>query len=477
MTTRDGRPGTDGEQDKKKAEVIPIRRKARGDREEKISPAVVEHELCQILKGERPANPYFLDAPLFPYVFKVMRSSENTGAVLLAVAKNTAKPIATEVVAGKLKKYLARLPYELKEYNLTHRRCQAVVEYYLASHVDFTELPKTLGFKSDPELVMRRLDFDPIVCTADTLQGFAPMFADMLSRISNAHALCARLGSLYDPHADRKQAVWVSGPKDSGKSDFSWLIRELAGETDAGLLSSEDLKTPYWKAQLVGCRAAVVIEAATTFIRSDQFKAVTGDDDHSINQKNQKIYVAKLAALFFMFSNNEPKIPSDDALIERIIDCRITPVPPDIMMPKEIVREALTKELPYIAGYCQAIYQERPSGTRIPCNIDDLIETVDRFEARYTDVLEHLIIAEIGAELAISRFWNEPELLKFQKPEDRPRLEALLVRKYGAKEHRASYRTDVPGIRKRPWVYQNIRLRTEEERRHYSDEKGGVTSE
>lgn len=472
MTTRDEQPKTGGEQEKK-GEVIPIRRKRREDREEKTSHAVVEHELCQILKGERPTNPYFLDAPLFPYVFKVMRASENSGAILLAVVNNTAKPIAPEVAAGRLKKYLAKLPYELKEYNLTHRRCQAVVDYYLASHVDFTKLPKTLGFKSDPELVMRRLDFDPIVCTEDTLPAFAPMFTDMLSRITNAHALCARFGSLYDPHADRKQAVWVSGPKDSGKSDFSWLVRELAGETDAGLLSSDDLKTPYWKAQLVGCRAAIVIEAATHFIRSDQFKAVTGDDDHSINQKNQKIYVAKLAALFFMFSNNEPEVPSDDALIERIIDCRITPVPPEIMMPKEIVRERLTKELPYIAGYCQAVYEERPSGTRIPCNIDNLIDTVDRFEAKYTDVLEHLIIAENGAEIARSKLWNEPELAKFQKPEDQYRLKMLLIRKFGAKEVRSICSTDVPGVKKRPWVYRNIRLRTEEERRHYFGREGG----
>jgi hypothetical protein len=431
-------------------------------KKDKTPRSIIEAELCEMLAG-RPGI-RMRGAPPFPHKFKVVRPATGGAPIILKVENNTASLVQPDYAAGFLREYVAILGADLHELNVPFDICQKVIKSW--SHVarDLVNLPKTVAFKSDPALCMTRLPFDPIhIPDEKTLAAHAPFFAEMLSRTTNADAFCMRVGSMFDPDADRKQSIWFSGPPDCGKSEFSWLVTELAGK-GYGLLSNADLKTVYWKAQLVGKRVGIVHEATTKFIRSDEFKSITGDDEHSINQKNQPIFHASLPVLMFFFSNQPPEIPHDDALMTRIIDCRISSIPPDAVLPKSQVRAKIIEELPYIAGYCLARYAVISSGDRIPAATDSLHETIEDFESDYLDFLEHHFIEDENGQILCRDFKRLMLEDGIKSPMDQHICKRVFVSRFKVHKVRPRFKTNKDGTTKRASVYTGVRLREESER-------------
>lgn len=430
--------------------------------------AVLEAELCELLSGKLSAR-LKQEAPPFPHKFRVVRPESGGAPIILKIEDNTARLVTPEYAAGYLREYLSYLGGTLSELNQTYSMCLGVVRSWSHQSVDLSELPKSVGFKSDPALCMTRLAFDPVEVTdLDSLKLHAPLFSEMLGRMENSDAFCMRVGSMFDPDADRKQAVWMSGPRDCGKSEFAWLLMELSGK-GYGLLSNADFKTDYWKAQLVGKRVGLVQEAAAKFIRTDEFKSITGDDIHSINQKNQPIFHAQLPVLLFFFSNNPPEIPHDDALMARIIDCRIKAISPDAMLPKAVVRAKIIEELPYIAGYSLSRYRTISSGDRIPNCIDTLTETIARYEAEYIDFLDKHFIEDESGHVLRSKFKELMVMEGIKTSIDQSICKRVLLSRFRVKETRHEFRTNSDATSRRAFVYMGIRSRTECEKQFIDD--------
>lgn len=436
-------------------------------------PGEVEADLCDVLGRGLLSNRAFKKLP-FPYELRVVRPNDEGGPIILRVDDNTAKIIDAKYVAGYLREYVANLPKGLSDYNITYKQCGAVVESWTHQRRDLLDLPKPVAFKSDPDLALARLPFDSIHCTELELSTHAPLFSQMLGRVtSNRTAFCRRLGSLYDPKADRKQAVWMHGPTDAGKSQFIWLLEVLSGGS-YGVLGKENLEKSYWKAQLVGKRVALAHEAPAKFLRSDGFKALTGDAQHSIDQKYKAIFVARLDAIVFLFSNEAPEIPHDDALMNRVIDCSIVAVPKEIRITESDLRTALTVELPYIAGYCRTLYSQLEAGSRIPCDHDALTETVGQYEADYLDLIEGELIIDPGEggyllrsrlrELVEERFGRDVTHQHICK--------RILKNRFLCTEGKRTFETNESGTTKRLYVYKGIRERTEKERQFTNKQRG-----
>ncbi len=454
-----------------------------GEKKQRTPDGIIEAGLCDLLSG-KPTAEFQKYAPTFPYDLRIVRSDAGGAPILLLVEKNTARLISEQEAAGLLRDFAKHLSGALKDYNVVFWRCVGMVRAWTFQERHLSELPKAVAFKSDPELCMTRLPFDPTpVSSLPELATAAPVFSALLARVSNSDALCMRLGSLFDPSADRKQAVWMSGPQDSGKSDVAWLVEVLSGNS-YGVLSNTELQTPFWKSQLVGKRVGVVNEAATRFIRSDEFKAITGDDEHAINQKNQPIYNAKLLVLLFFFSNSPPEIPHDDALMLRIIDCRITAIPPEKQLQRHLIRASLTEELPHIAGYCLQLYRSLgDSGRRIPCERGDLTDTVDRYEATYIDFIESHFIADPDGYVLRREFYEVMMTDGIKRGEDQHHCKRVLFSRFSCTEVRQSFDTNKttdqavtsspgeeeeegePGfVKKRVFVIRGIRMRQETEK-------------
>lgn len=421
----------------------------------------VEASLCNMLSGIPDAHLRKLVGK-FPHVFRVVRPPSGA-PIILKIENNAAKILHEDYVAGYLREFVSYLGGKALAFNIPYSDCRAVIKSWSHQQADLEDLPKPVAFKSDPALCMTRLDFDPI--DTDNIELTAPMFASILSRVrTNRLALCQRIGSIYDFNADRKQAVWISGPGDAGKSQIEWLLQVLSGGS-FGILQGFD--KPFWKAAIVGKRVGLVHEAPAKFLRSDDFKSLTGDETHAVNDKFEKAVVVKLSALIFFSSNQEPEIPHDDALIARIIDCRMDPVPPGDRIEEPFLRAKLIEELPYIAGYCLAAYRRLGNHGRIPCEQAELQDTIGRYEADYLDLLEHHFIADPAAFVTRSRMREIVEERFGKDPRHQQHVKRVLKNRLFCVEKKHSFQTSKSSAEKRLYVYFGIRERTEDEQQFY----------
>ncbi len=423
------------------------------------------NNLIDTLAGEVNVCAYLNKVAKMPMKLKIARLSYESTPIILLISKDyTVRLCSEEFVTYELFRWIGHLPKSAGPYmDINKSQCKTIVETWMYTHCDMTKLPKPVAFKSDQNLAFTRLNFDPDpkIDIMD-IEEKAPIFAKMLTRISNWEALCMRIGSIFDEKADRKQAIWMSGPKDCGKSAISWLLQEISGGNYA-ILSNAELETNYWKALLVGKRIALVNESAPRFIRRDDFKSITGDLEHSINQKNVKIYVTSLPVLLFFASNNPPEVQSDEAIIERIIDCRFESIPHDEIMSETRLKTEMIKEIPAIVGFCIGLYNSIAVGSRIPCDKEDLRDTIDSFESEYVDFLDRYFIYEKDARILRSEFKDFIEIHGFRDSRKQSILKKIMLRRWKIDEIKTFFRSSSSDNKKRIWVYKHLRFQTIEE--------------
>ncbi len=292
-------------------------------------------------------------------------------------------------------------------------------------------LPAPVAFLSDPHLAFVRLPWDPV--TGATLED-CPHFAAFLERTHNADSLCAWVGALFHPRADRSQAVWLWGGGDTGKSCFVDVLSELFG-TACGSLKGHVFTSPHGTAELLNLRLGVLAEISPAIVQSDSFKSLTGDNKMNVNQKYEKAYTATVSVMFAAISNDPPQVGSDIASQRRIIDCKVTPFEGERIERDEHIAR-LRAELPQFVGYCMAVYAPM-AGKRIPTNKEQLLEIAADTDADlYTFVDTYLLIGPQNRckpqdILAITANRRE-----FNSPKQRNRLMAFLRVRMGVKDFR-----------------------------------------
>ena len=343
------------------------------------------------------------DTPYFKRKFRVVSDSTGNRSVLEEKNNKVLRPVKLdEVVSGVLQ--FSRDPNKgISLSAVTFNDAVQIAKYWLATTETFTQQIYPVLPLSDERYTYHRLSFDPVPSTDLSM---APTWEEISSRMTNWKAFCARLASILDPFTDRKQAVFLSGPKDCGKSQISHILSYIAGGTTGayGTLTNQDLRSNFFMDALVGKRILVVNESSISFINKDAFKSLTGDLVHNINPKNRPMFIAQLPILFWFISNEEPKIEQDPAKLERIIDCRIKPVElaRDNLIPETEYQRRLVAELPVFLGYCESIYEPYRGGARIPCCSKDLLdssyecdlESLALFETYFKVVEGHKLRAE-----------------------------------------------------------------------------------
>lgn len=433
-----------------------LTKKKKEPKADKIPAAEVDDQIIRFLCNRPSRFSDFDGIPRMPEEMQLVRSIGGGSNAIISIKDNTGEVVLVETAAERLRDFLLQLPENMAPYYLTGLRCKAIVESFRATAAHHESMPKIAGFKSDPELVMNRLAFDPVPTSMLDLEEKAPIFAGMMARTGNFAALMARIGSIFDPKADRKQAVWIYGKKDCGKSQLSWVIQQLSMKY--AVLGAEDYNDKNFKANLLNCRVGLIQEASARFIRSDIFKSLTGDGTHAINQKYQPVFNAQLPILLFAFSNDAPEIPNDDALIERVIACKMVGVPAKERYPEYQLREYLAKEIPYILGACLDVYQSMTPGERIPCGTEDLMASVEAYEEDYRDWLERKVVAAPGCFVTLSELNRLFELSGWKSTIEQHKVKRVLMSNFPVKKTQRTCRGS-DGAIMRVWVYDGIKLR------------------
>lgn len=369
---------------------------------------------------------------------------------------NSATILNADSAAFIFRDFLMKLDEKFSDFYVTHRRAVQIIEAWRSGPPVLPRMPKLMGFKSDPDLVMTRLDFDPIPCSKEELEKKAPIFYSMLKRMpNNSDAFMIRVGSIFDPNADRKQAAWIYGKKDAGKSQIIYMLQQLCPDSFA-VVGADDYRDKNFKAQFLNKRICIVLEASARFIRHDVFKSLTGDGVHPINQKYMATFNADLPVLIFCFSNQAPEIPNDDSLTERIIACKMDPVLSNEILPEHQIQQLLKLELPVIIGACLEKYRFSGGSKRILCNTKDLTEAVDSFEENYTDWLANHVYKNPEGMVGLRQLNQLMTQSKIYSSQEQGRIKRVLMSQYSPTKKQVTVLRD--GQKVRVWIYDGISI-------------------
>jgi hypothetical protein len=381
--------------------------------------------------------------------------ASKSGRILFEIKNNTAYEISVEEMAQILSSYLYDLPRHLNCYRLDYERCVKIIKTWAISHNDVRDLPNIYGYKSDKDLVRCRLDYDKVdMFDSNLLDILCPQYAEFRTRWSAPEDTDAFLGSILDLKSDRKQILWCYGESNGGKSQIENLVKKLVGENNVKTITPKGLKDNFCGVIFSRSRVVIINEADAKFIGSEDFKAITGDDEMMVREIYQQPNWLKLNCKIICLSNNKPIVPDDPAFKNRMIINKIDEIPFEKRKSKHEVMENWTKEVPSIAGYVTKSYQDMcPGHKTIPHDIKTHLQPIiDEANADYLNFCEKYF--EIGDE---KNDWVETlkvnkmvEALRWNR-KDYSIIKSILTNKMRLVCERA------PG-KSRPHAYKGIKL-------------------
>lgn len=428
------------------------------DKPKKLKPATIELGLCLILDGSRP--PLLANMPAFDHCFEKVRFKPTDQTILIEINKNTATIVDTDYVGSKLRDYVKHLTDKQADYAVEFSVCAKIASAWSKGYIHRKILPKSVGFLSDPELCLNRLEYDPINIDFEGLKLKAPIFYDYLTRMTNADAFCARVGSIFDFRAHRKQAIWIQGVRNAGKSPLMTIISKLVGDSYA-VMSEKLLREKFWKEGLVGKRVMLTSELKPGFLLTEDFKGITGDSMHKVRPFGAKAFDTILEPILFFFSNHAPEVPNDDPITDRIIACKLGVVPLEKRIATLDLMDAVEAELPYIAGYCLAKWALVPKGHDIPIKDNAILNAaVESYEAEYLDFVENYL--ERGSSHYRAELVKVALLMRhvgIRSSSSQSACKRVLLSQAGVTESRITFEDG-----KRRQCYSGLRIQSQHER-------------
>lgn len=362
----------------------------------KLNGGTIEKNLIRYLETGVPQ----VLMPDLPYeqTFKVWfyrpDSLLSTRMVLVNEQTGTAEDIGFSKLTAILHKELEKFGVEDDPgmcYCLSQSGTVNLANRLLAVGRQLNQWPEPCGFKSTPGYVFERLSWDPVPFA--TPKDF-PFISEILSRMGNSLAFCQRVGSIFVPGADRKQAVILYGLGDAGKTAIFNMLKSLVGKEGYAPITEGISKDSFGLWTLKDKRLWIGEEIEPAFFRTNTFKRLTGGAPVLINPKGEKQFSALLQGMLFVNSNEAPAIPNDSGLLNRLIICRIDPVPEEARLPEEEVNRRVAAELPYFVGYCLGLYK----GGRIhPEDATELESAVSDFEAPMAKIFDAFFEEDLSA--------------------------------------------------------------------------------
>lgn len=208
---------------------------------------------------------------------------------------------------------------------------------------------------SDPRPAHHKVAFDP-----EPVAELPPLFHDLMERTTNARALMAFIGSIFEEQSFRQQYVWIYGGGRNGKGALIRCLGDLLGSVYA----SEEAPTgesKHWTWGLLGKRLVVFADCNNaSFVTSGRFKSLTGEDKIRVEIKKGAILSLDIPAKYMFTSNARPRVSSTTADMRRIIYSYIAPV--SLENEVEDYEEKLAEEFPDFVSACWFAYLEMTAG-------------------------------------------------------------------------------------------------------------------
>ncbi|MDR1180943.1 MAG: DUF5906 domain-containing protein [Bacteroidales bacterium] len=213
----------------------------------------------------------------------------------------------------------------------------------------FEPTPKWFNFNS------LNFDYDSILFSSERWDKFMKdLFGDDME---SYQTLMQFIGLLLTPITKFQKALYIVGPKRSGKGTIAKIIHKLIGTDNCCFPTTMGLADRFGLETLIGKTVSITSDARfnkqTTQIAIERILNVTGEDAISIERKFKRTVSMRLPTRMIFLSNELPYFPdSSGAITSRFILLKLTKSfydNPNINLERE-----LSEELPQILN--QAIF-------------------------------------------------------------------------------------------------------------------------
>jgi hypothetical protein len=244
-----------------------------------------------------------------------------------------------------------------------------------------------IAWKSQPGLAYERLPFN-----LDSAED-APTWESILSRCSNALAIKAFLGSLFDPEADRSQFLYIYGAGNEGKGSMIEALSTVLGSAHTNQITPKELR--FWLSSIYNKRLVTFSECDDfKFAVSEDMKAVTGNDTVSVDEKGQPIFKAKAICKFMFAANVKPRAQDTPAHRRRLIYSEVSPYTGKPVPYKAFVGSLVT-EMHAFLSLCWREYQRLcPGGEIIPVEKEAFDLLLKETQSDFEEILQEFFVVD-----------------------------------------------------------------------------------
>lgn len=357
-----------GEKTKKQAKA------KTSDDDLKLNPHQKQALLADWLNGKRPEFAHI--KPNAKYA--LLKNLDGSGSLYRVTEGNELIACSFEAVENTIAHAIHNDFRGLEFFDLTDRQIDGAARYWKKTTPPL-EMPAKIGFEGSTDLVMRRIPF----ALAD---GPTPLWDELMSRITNSHALMAWFGSLFVDQSNSHQYVWIHGGGNDGKGSIARFWKKVL----AHLYSSQEppaLNDRFWTYGIKDARLVVFEDCNnTSFVTSGFFKSLTGGDWVRGEVKGGAVLSLLIKAKYLFLSNEKPDISSERADNRRIIYCTIAPFAGE---PGNTYEDGLWNEGSAFLYKCLAMYAKlAPNHGLIKPDTTLIGEVVETNEERFSGFLE-----------------------------------------------------------------------------------------
>lgn len=185
------------------------------------------------------------------------------------------------------------------------------------------EQPKSFSWNLE-ELAFKKFNQDSVA------PGETPTWDEFTSRLNYPDVFKAWVWSLFTPDNNIRQAMWLTGAGNDGKSAVQKALRDIFGHAHVYDCKKGDENRQWFQANVYGKSLVNYADCDNPYLLNNQaIKQLTGGDSTSIEGKGVNAFSGEIYAKLFISSNMPPRInPDMEAQTSRLIRLKVAPIAP-----------------------------------------------------------------------------------------------------------------------------------------------------
>jgi phage/plasmid-associated DNA primase len=267
----------------------------------------------------------------------------------------------------------------------------------------------------------------------------APTWKEYFDRTSDGLTICQFLYEVCTGLGSYKQSLWIHGDPDAGKSTLAIVIKEIFKHPRACVMLNSQTElshghTRFLVSKMNGAALVCWDDASPLLASNTEFKAFTGSQEQSLEEKGRKAMPVTLSCRHMITSNPPPEYRLDDeketiAMATRFVEVEITAG--ERTQDWDAWKTALKKEFQWVLAAGKRAFLDKHIESKCQSRIDSQV-TKSYGQDNMNDFLSDFASCK-GSNLQVKNLKSYLVARGYNKDNDVNKLKNILIRYYNTR--------------------------------------------